>query len=484
MLKPRVNNYLWWVVWLLSSLGLCAYFYYAVNSLDAGEQTSARIFLPGQSSDGHHQIEVACSSCHTEAFGGRELLQDACMQCHADELKQVKDSHPKKKFTDPRNAETLEHIDARYCVTCHVEHRPAMTGAMGVTQPRDFCVHCHADVGEDRPTHKGLDFNTCATGGCHNFHDNQALYEDFLLKHQHEPAHLPAQQVKARELLEFVKLSTTYPAKDYPIQPLQREQADAPQIFLVSPELQDDWLTTQHAKTGVNCTACHHQKDETSGILRWVEKPDQRSCQRCHADENKGFQAGKHGMRSAVELSPMTPEQARLPMKNDVHDRSLTCISCHSAHRFDTRKAAAEVCLQCHDDNHSRNYLSSPHARLWQQEGENPALRDTGVSCATCHLPRIRHATVEGGKRMMVDHNQNNTLRPNEKMLRPVCLQCHGLGFSLDALADPALIDNNFQGQPTNHVKSIDMAQEAEHMHREKKKRRAQDSTTAQPDDK
>ena len=63
---------------------------------------------------------------------------------------------------------------------------------------------------------------------------------------------------------------------------------------------------------------------------------------------------------------------------------------------------------------------------------------------------------------MLVQHNQNDTLRPNEKMIRPVCLSCHGLAFAIDALADPALVARNFAGRPLGHVESIDMALEAE----------------------
>ena len=37
-------------------------------------------------------------------------------------------------------------------------------------------------------------------------------------------------------------------------------------------------------------------------------------------------------------------------------------------------------------------------------------------------------------------------------------MQCHSLEFAIDALADPALIDNNFNGQPSAHIESIDMA--------------------------
>lgn len=57
-----------------------------------------------------------------------------------------------------------------------------------------------------------------------------------------------------------------------------------------------------------------------------------------------------------------------------------------------------------------------------------------------------------------VTHNQNAYLRPNEKMIRPVCMECHGLGFAIDALADPALVAKNFNGQPGVHIDSIDWA--------------------------
>ncbi len=457
-----------WLTWLLLSAGLCAYFYYAVSTLGGAGNTLTRVFLPGKTSNGHHQIETACVTCHTEPFGGKALLQDACMQCHAAELKQVEDSHPKKKFTDPRNANTLEKLDARYCVACHVEHRPAMTKAMGVTQPNNFCFHCHADVAEERPSHQGMDFNTCATGGCHNFHDNKALYEDFLLKHRADPAQLPRQRVDARDLLSFITLSGQYPAKAYPVKALSLAAADAPEKFLVS-SVQDDWLTTQHAKAGVNCTACHQVKDEKTAVLRWVERPNHTQCQVCHQEENAGFLAGKHGMRLAVGLPPLTPADARLPMKPDSQHRQMTCISCHTAHRFDTRLAAVDSCLQCHDDSHSRQYRESAHARLWAAELAGKAPTGSGVSCATCHLPRVWHEDEAGVERILVEHNQNNTLRPNEKMLRPVCLQCHGLAFSIDALADPALVANNFHGMPASHNKSLEMALEAEQLHKDKK---------------
>jgi hypothetical protein len=42
-------------------------------------------------------------------------------------------------------------------------------------------------------------------------------------------------------------------------------------------------------------------------------------------------------------------------------------------------------------------------------------------------------------------------------MIRTVCLDCHGFGFSLDALADRELVQRNFQGGPSRHVESLDL---------------------------
>ncbi len=37
-------------------------------------------------------------------------------------------------------------------------------------------------------------------------------------------------------------------------------------------------------------------------------------------------------------------------------------------------------------------------------------------------------------------------------------MSCHGLEFSTDALADRRLIDNNFRGEPSVHVETMDLA--------------------------
>ncbi len=162
-------------------------------------------------------------------------------------------------------------------------------------------------------------------------------------------------------------------------------------------------------------------------------------------------------MRLAVDLEPMSPALARLPMHPGAGSTILACGTCHDAHAVDVRRAAVDGCLACHVDEHSTAYPESPHARLWALEVSGDAPPGSGVSCASCHLPR-EPRRVAGAERIVVEHNQNANLRPNVKMIRDVCLRCHSLRLSIDALADPALIRRNFAGRPARHVESIDMA--------------------------
>jgi hypothetical protein len=413
-----------------------------------------RVFLPGATTSGHHQIEAACENCHTAAFADAGALQAACVRCHGAELKAADDKHPLSKFTDPRNAELLANIDATRCVTCHVEHRPEITRAMAVTQPADYCVLCHRDIATERPSHEDLEFATCASSGCHNFHDNRALYEDFLLRHAAAPAELPRPLRPLARFGDTAAMLPTYPSDRYPLTALDRTQHDAPAEAATADAI-EAWAGTAHARAGVNCGACHRD----AKTAEWIAAPSADTCGACHALERASFGLGKHGMRSEAGLGPMTPARARLPMQHAAADTVLGCTTCHGAHEFSVRDAAVDACLTCHTDRHSLAYEDSPHAELWRREVAGDAPQGSGVSCATCHLPRVEHRYEEYDfKAWFVQHNQNDTLRPSEKMIRPVCQSCHGLAFALDALADAALVERNFTGSPAAHVPSVDMA--------------------------
>lgn len=342
--------------------------------------------LPGKMTDGHYQIEKACDVCHTP-FGG--VKNEACVSCHGAALAAGKDSHPESKFSDPRNADRVAALDATKCSTCHTEHRLDRTRKAGVTLPPDLCGVCHAKIGEERPTHRGFPMTGCAAAGCHNFHDNSGLYEDFLAKHLREPA-----------LLAGAPLPAPAAARARP-----------------------------HQKMA--CGDCHGGGQAGP---EFVLKPAHDGCRKCHQPQAEGFDAGRHGMRLHAGLGPMTPAEARLPMRPEAKGKTLGCTSCHDAHLTDVKAAATTACLGCHADEHSRSFPGSSHAAA-------------GLTCATCHMP--------GG-----EHDQNANLRPSTKMARGVCQSCHGLGLSLDALADTDLVRRNFAGSPSVHVRTLEMVEE------------------------
>jgi Cytochrome c3 len=469
----------YWIGWAIMTLAIAGYL--AVGMLSKGAAgnpllaPARQALLPGKTSHGHYQIELACESCHVSRFGGREGLQESCERCHGPELKDAVDKHPRSKFTDPRNAELAQKLDATLCVTCHVEHRPEITRPMGVTLAGDFCFHCHQEIAQDRPSHAGMAFDTCNSAGCHKFHDNRALYEDFLVKHLGEPPLLGQASLPTRNFREVAASHPGYPSDRFPLEP--QTAPDAPADLMKSPGVVGDWLATAHARSGVNCSGCHKggSGPEAGGAAAWVKRPDHKACVACHDTEAKGFLAGKHGMRLAEGFTAMTPGRARRPMHAKARGEALNCVSCHGAHRFDTRRAAVEACVGCHDDRHTAAYEHSPHYALWKKELAGEAPPGSGVSCASCHLPRVEHRAPDSGvKRMLVQHNQSDNLRPSEKMIRPVCMSCHGLGFSIDALADTALVANNFKGRPGVHVKSLDMVGERMKELEEKRQARKQ----------
>ncbi len=421
-------------VWIVTTMGIAAYMAFNMFGKDRG------MLLPGETTSGHHQIEGACNACHTPFRGVR---QNACLACHQADLQSAEDSHGEEKFTDPRYADDLALLDARQCATCHVEHRPEITGAMGVTLPEDFCRSCHADVADERPTHKDLAFDSCGSAGCHNYHDNRALYEDFLVRHgEAEPATFAA---------AWPQRNAWISRETHDAGPLGAADADSPPASS-RPELIADWANSAHAAGGVSCSDCHAATDAP-----WSDHPPRTACSACHELEYQGFTEGRHGMRWAVDLDPTSPAMARLPMHPDALDETLDCGTCHNVHTVNVREAATDACLSCHADEHSNAYADSPHARLWELEMSGDGAPGSGVSCASCHLPR-EERLIGGEDRIVVQHNQNANLRPNEKMIREVCMTCHSLALSIDALADPELIRNNFSGMPSGHVRSIDMA--------------------------
>jgi len=407
---------------------------YLVRSLAAHGDKAP--LSPGAASPGHALMEKACAECHA---GERGDVQASCVRCHAASLTLENDTHAAARFDDPSRAGDLARLDATRCATCHLEHRPHLTDSQSVSVPKDFCVVCHQDVITERPTHAGLDSKDCATAGCHRYHDNRSLYTDMLKAHVKDPDLLAEPHVIARRAApegagaaagEHVALATVLAGVP---------SADAPPAQAAARE----WQASAHARAGVACAGCH--APAASGGA-WIEKPGLDVCATCHAPERASFASGKHGMRTALGLPPLTTDDAKLPMQAAARGRHLDCASCHRDHTFSLAEAAVDGCQGCHADRHTQAYRDSPHFTAWKKELAGAGAPGTGVSCATCHLPRS--ASKESPTGVLTDHDQNRTLRPRDKMASAVCTSCHGLPFSLAALADEDLVRANFDRAP------------------------------------
>jgi len=448
MLKKRKGLILWLLITSATA-------YWCINLFYFKEDKSA--LLPGETTHGHHQIELECAVCHTEeaqknVFTSSGVPSSACSACHGESLSHFSDSHPVIKFKNPENAIYTELLNVRDCITCHREHNQKITGEMSVTVPKDYCAHCHEDVLKTYPSHQGLAFDSCATAGCHNYHDNMALAPSYLLKHYGEDdfleeRHILTTNIKERLIEDGFK----------PRAPLSEGETNEGTSVKVGAndlaKIKKDWHHSAHATAGVNCKDCHQPTDTP----KWIEKPKAQQCATCHTHEFHDYKQGKHGMRLAHDkLDPMTPAKARIPMHEAAGHKALDCNACHQSHKHDTKFAAYDACIQCHNDTHTQNYQKSKHFKLWKNEQSGHAEAGTGVSCATCHMPKIKRNT-----NVIVNHDQTANLRPNEKMIREVCTDCHGLQFAMNAITDPELVKQNFSKSPTKDHPGIQWAVES-----------------------
>jgi hypothetical protein len=212
------------------------------------------------------------------------------------------------------------------------------------------------------------------------------------------------------------------------------------------------WQGSAHALNDVNCSSCH-QNAETKAFMA---HPDQESCRSCHEQAVETFLLGKHGIRLLSGESPLTPAMARLPMNAEALNRQMTCGTCHDVHSVNTRQAAVDSCLGCHSDTHSLNYQNSRHAELFAADSSLPRPSSTAVSCATCHLPR--HEIPAGDSTAtLVNHNNTFTLLPRDRMVKEVCMNCHGVEYGYNSIFDDALVEANFDQPPSQSMETFEL---------------------------
>ncbi len=217
------------------------------------------------------------------------------------------------------------------------------------------------------------------------------------------------------------------------------------------------WQGSIHALNDVNCASCH-QEAETKAFLA---QPTQESCRSCHEQAVDTFLLGKHGIRLLEGQTPLTPAMARLPMHADALDRQMTCNTCHDVHSVNTVQAATDSCLTCHNDAHSVNYQNSKHAKLFEADRSLPRPSNASVSCATCHLPR-HSVTTGSGEVVKVNHNNTYTLKPRDRMVADVCMNCHGVEYSYNSIFDDELVTANFDKPPHLELETFDLVRALE----------------------
>lgn len=215
-------------------------------------------------------------------------------------------------------------------------------------------------------------------------------------------------------------------------------------------EINQLWQDSVHALGDVNCSSCHLNSETQA----FVAQPDQESCRSCHEIAVETFLWGKHGIRIGEDLSPLTPKMAKLPMKETAFKQQMNCNTCHDVHSVNTFVAATDSCLTCHNDSHSLNYQNSKHANLFAAEGILPRPSTKSVTCATCHLPRQEYEGV-----VHVNHNNTYNLLPRDRMVKDVCINCHGMEYSYNSIFDDELVENNFARPPTLQLETLDMIQ-------------------------
>lgn len=158
-----------------------------------------QVFLPGETSEGHHLFEASCASCHE---GFKPVSNENCNRCHQAEL--AEDVHGAKKFRDLRWAGYIEKLDVLTCTACHNEH-VHMFGR-GVHLQPDLCMVCHEELTTTQlKSHEGFDPDGCWTAGCHNYHDHRTISTAFLRENMDEPAMLPVQKLPDRVVTAELK---------------------------------------------------------------------------------------------------------------------------------------------------------------------------------------------------------------------------------------------------------------------------------------
>lgn len=185
----------------------------------------------------------------------------------------------------------------------------------------------------------------------------------------------------------------------------------------VTPGIVKQFLDGPMGQSGeVNCSDCHGAKHKGPDDAHLAEIPTPKTCARCHEEQVKQFDEGKHSLAwVAMEAMPMLNHQPG-PIRSEgykgcagchkigykdaqkLHVRYGTgaCDSCHTRHAFKKSEALdPRACQTCHmgfDHPQWEMWSTSKHGTIWQIEGNS----GRAPTCQTCHMAGGNHAVMTG----------------------------------------------------------------------------------------
>ncbi len=170
----------------------------------------------------------------------------------------------------------------------------------------------------------------------------------------------------------------------------------------INPKIISTWHESRMALAGVTCIDCHgsdHYKDDDAFRISMIVG---EICERCHAEELKQFQAGKHArawtsVYTLPEFEALPPELVEGEMGcggcHAIGRWDGQCDSCHTRHTFSQEEARQPTaCLPCHGG------INHPQWEIWQTSKHGVVVTASegarGPTCQTCHMPKGNHGVT------------------------------------------------------------------------------------------
>ena len=207
----------------------------------------------------------------------------------------------------------------------------------------------------------------------------------------------------------------------------------------INPGIISTWQQSRMTRAGVTCIDCHgsdHQSDDDAFRISMLVG---RVCEKCHPDEVKQFQAGKHA--TAWTSVYTLPDVEALPVELVEGEQGCggchaigrwdgQCDSCHTRHTFSKEEARQPTaCLPCHGG------INHPQYEIWQTSKHGVVVtvseKERGPTCQTCHMPMGNHGVKTAWSLLALRARETD---PDWSESRKVLLRW--LGF-IDAAGEP-----------------------------------------------